>query len=58
MNVLTKNMIYQQNIEKYPITFVVFNSSSSKMEELTLFVPSFLKQIHKFLKNKAYIIEK
>jgi len=51
-------MIYQQNIEKYPITFVVFNSSSSKMEELTLFVPSFLKQIHKFLKNKAYIIEK
>jgi hypothetical protein len=55
---IDKNMIHQQNIEKYPITIVVFNASTSKMEELLLFIPSFLKQIHHFAKHKAYIIEK
>ena len=55
---IDKNMIYQQNIEKYPISFVIFNASTSKMEELILFVPSFLKQVHHFTKNETYIIEK
>jgi len=55
---IDKNMIHQQNIEKYPITIVVFNVSTSKMEELILFIPSFLKQIYHFAKHKAYIIEK
>jgi predicted nuclease of predicted toxin-antitoxin system len=55
---IDKNMIHQQNIEKYPLTIVVFNASTSKMEELILFIPSFLKQIHYFTKHKAYIIEK
>ena len=54
---IDKNMIYQQNIEKYPITIVVFDSSTSKIEELVLFIPSFLKQIYNLEKNKAYIIE-
>ena len=55
---IDKNMIHQQNIEKYPITIVVFNASTSKMEELILFISSFLKQIHSFTKHKTYIIEK
>ena len=55
---IDKNMIYQQNIEKYPITIVVFNASTSKMGELILFIPSFLKQIHHFAKHNTYVIEK
>ena len=55
---IDKNMMFQQNIKKYPITIVVINSLTSKLEELILFIPSFLKQIQEFEKNKAYIIEK
>ena len=55
---IDKNIMFQQNIEKYPITIVVFNSSTSKLEELILFISTFLKQIHHFEKNRAYIIEK
>jgi len=55
---IDKNMMRQHNIEKYPITIVVFNASTSKMEELVLFIPSFVRQIHHFAKNQAYIIEK
>ena len=56
--VKNKNMMYQQNIEKYPVSIVVINSTSSKIEELKLFIPSFLKQIHNFEKSKVYLIEK
>ena len=55
---IDKNMIYQQNIENHPISIVVFNSLTSKLEELRLFIPSFLKQIYQFDRNKAYVIEK
>ena len=55
---IDKNMVYQQNIEKYSISIVVLNSQTSKIEELIQFIPSFLKQIPHLEKNKAYIIEK
>jgi len=55
---IDKNMMCQQNIEKQPITIVVFNASTSKLEELMLFIPSFSKQIYSFEKNKVYVIEK
>jgi predicted nuclease of predicted toxin-antitoxin system len=55
---IDKNMIHQQNIEKYPITIVVFDTPTSKIEEIVLFIPSFLNQIHHLAKHKAYIIEK
>ncbi|MDR2232815.1 MAG: DUF5615 family PIN-like protein [Tannerella sp.] len=55
---IDKNMIHQQNLEKFPIAIVVFNSITSKLEELILFIPSFLNQIQHFKKHKAYIIEK
>ena len=55
---IDKNMMYQQNIDNHPITIAVFNSLTSKLEELKLFIPSFLKQIYHFEKYKVYVIEK
>jgi hypothetical protein len=55
---IDKNMIYQQNYEKYPVTIAVLNSLTSKLEELIHFIPSFSRQIYQLDKNKAYLIEK
>ena len=55
---IDKNMMYQQNLEKHPITIVVLNSLTSKLEELILFIPSFSRQVCHLEKNKAYLIEK
>ncbi|MCL2727931.1 MAG: hypothetical protein FWD56_06065 [Bacteroidales bacterium] len=55
---IDKNMLFQQNFEKFPISVVILNSTTSKIEELLHFVPSFLKQVYQFEKNKAYIVEK
>jgi hypothetical protein len=52
-----KNMMFQQNLEKFPIIIVILNSLTSKLEELILFIPSFLKQVTTFEKNRAYIID-
>ncbi len=55
---IDKNLMYQQNLEKYPVTIVVINSLTSKMEELVTFLPSFKTQVDMFQKHKAYIIDK
>ena len=55
---IDKNLMFQQNLEKYKLTIVVLNSSTSKIEELVLFMPSFKAQVDKLEKNRAYIIEK
>jgi predicted nuclease of predicted toxin-antitoxin system len=55
---IDKNLIYQQNFDKYPITIVILNSLSSKVEELITFLPSFKLQAGNLQKNKAYIIDK
>ena len=47
------NMMFQQNLEKYPITIAVLNSITSKIEELILFVSSFVKQINQFEKEQS-----
>ena len=54
---IDKNLMFQQNLENYPVTIVVFNCLSSKIEELVLFVPSFEKQKNSFEKYKAYLID-
>ena len=54
---IDKNLMFQQNLEKYPVTIVVFNCISSKIEELVFFIPSFEKQINSFQKHKAYLID-
>lgn len=55
---IDKNLQHQQNLDKYPITIVVLNSFSSKIEELMTFLPSFLAQINSFQKYRAYVIDK
>jgi predicted nuclease of predicted toxin-antitoxin system len=53
---IDKNMMHQQNLEKYPLTIVVLNSFTSRVEELISFIPAFEKQVSGFKKHKAYII--
>ena len=55
---IDKNLLFQQNLNKYKLSIVVLNSLTSKIEELILFMPSFKSQMDAFEKNKAYIIEK
>ena len=55
---INKNLMFQQNLDKYNLTIAVLNSQTSKIEELVLFIPSFKAQLHKLEKYKAYIIEK
>lgn len=54
---IDKNLMFQQNLDKYPITIVVLNSLTSKIEELENFIPSFKSQVKGFEKHKAYIID-
>ncbi len=55
---IDKNLIHQQNLEKFPVTVVVLNCHTSKIEELITFLPSFKLQLNTFQKNKAYIIDR
>ena len=54
---IDKNLMYQQNLENYPVTIAVFNCLTSKIEELILFIPSFENRISSIEKHKAYLIE-
>lgn len=55
---IDKNLMFQQNLDRYKLTIAVLNCLTSKLEELILFIPSFKSQIDKLEKYKAYIIEK
>lgn len=55
---IDKNMMFQQNLDKYFITIVVLDSLTSKIEELVLFVPLFKDKIKDFQKHTAYLIAK
>jgi predicted nuclease of predicted toxin-antitoxin system len=55
---IDKNLMFQQNLDKYPITIAVLNSKTSKIEELVLFMPSFKAQLDTFKKHNAYLIDK
>jgi predicted nuclease of predicted toxin-antitoxin system len=55
---IDKNMMFQQNLDKYSITIVVLNCLTSKLEELVDFLPSFKSQITAFEKYRAYVIDK
>jgi predicted nuclease of predicted toxin-antitoxin system len=55
---IDKNLMFQQNLEKYSVSIVVLNSFTSKIEEIITFLPSFKSQIKIFEKRKAYIIDK
>ncbi len=55
---IDKNLMFQQHLEKYPVTIAVLNCLTSKIEELVTFLPSFKAQINTLKKQKAYIINK
>ena len=55
---IDNNLMFQQNLAKYPLTIVVLNSVTSKIEELNTFMPSLKLQIDKLQKHQAYLIEK
>ncbi|MDR1865539.1 MAG: hypothetical protein LBR08_08210 [Bacteroidales bacterium] len=48
---IDKNIMYRQNLEKYPITVVVLDSVTSKLEEPASFIPYFMEQVPNFEKN-------
>lgn len=41
---MDKDVRHQQNLDEYPLTVVVLNSITSKLEELVMFLPAFRKQ--------------
>ncbi len=55
---IDKNLMFQQNLDKFKLTITVLNSLTSKVEELVLFMPSFLQQVSTLEKHKAYLIQK
>lgn len=55
---IDKNLQYQQHLEKYPVTVVVLNSFSSKVEDLAQFIPSFDAQVSGFERYRAYLIDR
>ena len=55
---IDKNLMHQQNLDKYPVTITVLNCLTSKIEELVTFLPSFKLQVNNLQKHQAYIIEK
>lgn len=55
---IDKNLMFQQNLDQYPLTIVILNCRTSKIEELVTYLPSFKSQINNFQKQRAYIIDK
>ena len=54
---IDKNLMFQQNLAKFPVAIVVLNSKTSKVEELITFLPSFIAQLSTIQKFKAYFID-
>ena len=42
---IDKNLMFQQNLEKYKVTIAVFNCKTSKIEDILMFLKSFKNQI-------------
>jgi hypothetical protein len=55
---IDKNLQYQQNLDRYPLTIVVFNSFTSRVDELIQFIPSFEASLSSFEKHRAYILDR
>ncbi len=55
---IDKNLMHQQKLDKYPVTIVILNCFTSKIEELITFLPSFKLQIKGLEKYRSYIIDK
>lgn len=55
---IDKNLMFQQNLDRFPITIAVLDFMTSKIEELVLFIASFKDKIKDLQKHKAYLIRK
>ena len=55
---IDKNLQHQQNLNKYSVALVIFDSHSADIGELNNFVQSFLDRIASFDKHKAYVLTK
>jgi predicted nuclease of predicted toxin-antitoxin system len=55
---IDKNLMFQQNLDRYPVTIAVLNCTTSKIDKLLTFLPSFFSQLNEFAKHKAYLINK
>ena len=55
---IDKNLMFQQNIEKYALTIVAINCPTSKLEALLNYLPNLKQQIQNFEKGKSYVIDK
>lgn len=55
---IDKNLMFQQNLDKFLITIAVLDSLTSKIEELVLFMPLFKEKVKDLQKHKAYLISK
>lgn len=55
---IDKNLQYQQNLKVYPIAILIFNSSTSKIEELKKFLPSFNLVVKGIIMSRTYLIDK
>ncbi len=54
---IDKNLQYQQDLYKYSLSIVIFNSSSSNISALQIFLPVFEEKLASFEKHKAYLLE-
>ena len=54
---IDKNLMFQQNLEKYNVTIAVLNCKTSKIEDLKNYIDNFISQIVLFEKSKAYLID-
>lgn len=55
---IDKNLQYQQNLGRHPLTIIVRNSFTSKVDELVTFLPAFRTQLATCEKHKAYLIDR
>ena len=54
---IDKNLMFQQNLEKYNVTIAVLNCKTSKIEDLKNYIANFKSQITLFEKSKAYLVD-
>ena len=55
---IDKNLQYQQNLDRYPVSIVVLNSFTSRVDELILFMPQFEILLPTFERHKAYVLNR
>jgi predicted nuclease of predicted toxin-antitoxin system len=53
---IDKNFQHQQNIGKYNLVVVVFDTPSSKLEILIQYLSTFEQQLPSFVKGNAYLL--